>query len=57
MDNAPMLKPPVPEAHICALEEISVIARYAIGMKSLIGMRNAMWQIDIISDRILGEIS
>lgn len=44
----------VAEEEIAALEEISVIARHAIGLKSLTGLREALRKIDEIADNILG---
>jgi hypothetical protein len=47
----------VAEAELEALEEISVIAREAIGFKSLTGLRAAMRRIDGIANRILGDLA
>lgn len=47
----------VAEAELEALEEISVVAREAIGFKSLTGLRAALRRIDGIANRILGDLA
>lgn len=46
----------VAEAELKALEEISVVAREALGFKSLTKLRAALLKIDKISGRILGDL-
>jgi hypothetical protein len=45
------------EAELEALEEISVVAREAIGFKSLTGLRAALRRIDAVANRILGDLA
>jgi hypothetical protein len=47
----------VAEEELKALEEISVVAREALGFKSLTKLRAALLKIDGISGRILGDLA